>query len=148
MSSFKNVPNPIPQPQPNSQPDLDPELYIQVERLHRLTVYARWLVAGSLWIVVAPPSLWDLRYPLSLIRDHFTWAAVRYGLIYHRVAAIGLALCIGTTVAILVWQSRNILMGLPEHDKQRLIKQVLRIRQQGASHPFWQWVCKQEKVNR
>jgi hypothetical protein len=141
MFSSKDVPNSI------SQPDVDPDLQHQVERLHRLTVYGRWLVAGGLWLTVAPPSLWDLRYPISLIQEHFTWAAVRYGLVYHRFAAIGLAICIGTTVAILVWQSRNILVGLPERDKQRLIKQVLRIRQQGASHPLWQWVCKKQKVS-
>jgi hypothetical protein len=45
------------------------------------------------------------------------------------------------TTGVLIWQSRNILLGIPEGEKQRLEKQVCRIRQQGQTHPLWKWVC-------
>jgi hypothetical protein len=119
----------------------DITLQDQIVRLHRLTVYGRWSFVLFLWLTVAPLSLWGLRYPISLLREYFTWSAVRYGLAYHPISAIGLSLCIGMTVAVLIWQSRNILLGLPDKDKQRLARQVQRIRQQGRSHPLWQWIC-------
>ncbi|MBF2005596.1 MAG: hypothetical protein IGS49_09025 [Chlorogloeopsis fritschii C42_A2020_084] len=113
----------------------------QVQRLHRLTVYGRWLFVVFLWLTIAPVSLWHLREEIVLWREHFTWVAVRYGLAYHPIATIGIAFCIGMTVAILIWQSRNILLGLPQQEKQRLEQQVYRIRQQGPSHPLWKWIC-------
>ena len=121
---------------------LDPSFKLQVERLYRLTLYGRWLVVGILWISVGSLSLWGLRYPISLLQEHFTWAAVRYGLYFNRLPAIGLSLCIGMTAAVLVWQSRNIMFGLPKQEQQRLEQQVHQIRKQGASHPLWKWVCK------
>lgn len=117
----------------------------QVERLHRLTVYSRWLVVATLWLTVGVASLWGLRYPISLIMDYFTWAAVWYGLIFNRFPAIGLTLCISITIAVLVWQSRNLLMGLPEYDRKRLEHQVQQIRQQGPSHPLWKLVCERSQ---
>lgn len=116
----------------------------EFERLYSLTVYARWLTVAALWLTIGALSLWGLRYPISLMLEHFTWAAVRYGLIFHRWAAIGFSICVGITVAVLVWQSRNILFGLPELDRQRLKQQLCRIRQQGPSHPLWKFVCRAE----
>jgi hypothetical protein len=121
--------------------ELDPTFKIQVERLHRLMVYGRWMVVGILWISVGPLSLWGLRYPIGLLQDYFTWAAVRYGLYFNPVPAVGLSVCIGMTTAVLVWQSRNILFGLPHQEQRHLEQQVHRIRQQGPTHPLWKWVC-------
>ncbi|WP_353933006.1 hypothetical protein WJM97_10650 [Okeanomitos corallinicola TIOX110] len=112
----------------------------QVQRLHQLTVYGRWLFVGCLWVIIVPVSLWDLRNEFLLWKQYFTWVAVRYALAFHPFAAVGLAFCIGMTVSVLVWQSRNILIGLPQPEKQRLEKQVFRIRQQGSSHPLWKWI--------
>ncbi|MCA1992121.1 MAG: hypothetical protein LDL41_08750, partial [Coleofasciculus sp. S288] len=112
------------------------------KRLHQLTVWGRWLVVGILWMTLAPLCLWGWRYEISLLRSHFTWAALRYAIVFNRLPAIGLATCIGMTVAVLVWQSRNILLGIPPHEQKRLENQVQRIRQQGTSHPLWKWVCK------
>ena len=112
----------------------------QVEKLHQLQVYGRWLFVGLLWVILAPPSLWALRNEITLWKQYFTWVAVRFGLIYNPLSTLGLAFCIGMTASVLVWQSRNILFGLPKVEKERLEKQVLRIRQQGASHPLWRWV--------
>jgi hypothetical protein len=115
----------------------------EVERLHELTVWGRWLVVSLLWLTVGLASLWELRSVLELCLEDFTWAALKYGLIFNRLASIGLALCIGMTLAVLVWQSRNILFGRPKIQQQRLEKRVLQIRQQGRRHPLWRWVCRQ-----
>jgi hypothetical protein len=40
----------------------------------------------------------------------------------------------------LVWQSRNIIWGIPNKEQQRLTQQVGNIRKQGSSHPLWKWV--------
>ena len=121
--------------------NLDPTFKQQVQRLHHLTVYGRWLFVALLWISIGSLSLWALRSEIALWRQYFTWAAVRYGLYYNPLPTFGLAFCIGMTVAVLVWQSRNILLGLPRPEQRRLEEQVYRIRQQGSSHPLWKWVC-------
>lgn len=113
----------------------------QVQRLYRLTVYGRWLVVALLWVSVGLLSLWGLRSEIDLWVQNFTWVAVRYGLVYNRLPSLGLALCIGMTASVLVWQSRNILLGRPYPEQRRLEQQVRRIRQQGPSHPLWKWVC-------
>ncbi|MEC4885256.1 MAG: hypothetical protein SAL70_28635 [Scytonema sp. PMC 1070.18] len=122
--------------------DTDPDFNQQVKSLHQLQVGARWLFVGFLWLTVAPLCLWDLQKEIELWRQYFTWVAVRYGLYYHPLATLGLSFCIGMTLAVLIWQSRNILMGLPEAEKQRLEQQLWRIRQQGPSHPLWKWICR------
>ncbi|WGV27814.1 hypothetical protein [Halotia branconii] len=125
----------------NNTENTDPSFAQQVQRLHQLTVYGRWLFVGCLWLTIAPLCLWDLRTEIALWQQYFTWVAVRYGLFYHPLSTLGLAFCIGMTVAVLVWQSRNILVGLPQPEKERLEKQVCRIRQQGVTHPLWKWIC-------
>ncbi|MGA7933378.1 MAG: hypothetical protein WCA35_07515 [Kovacikia sp.] len=131
------------QPSPPSESETSDLAFRQeVERLYQFTVYARWSAVGLLWLTLGSLSLWGFRYPISLMIDDFTWAALRYGIAFHRLPAIGLATCIGLTVAVLIWQSRNILLGLPEQERKRLECQVSRIRQQGTSHPLWKFVCK------
>lgn len=114
----------------------------QVQRLHQVRIYIRWLFVGLLWITVGALSLWNLRAEIALWLDYFTWEAVRYGLAFHRLAAMGLGFCLGSTTAVLLWQSSNILWGMPPHEKQQLEQQVRRIRKQGPSHPLWKWVCR------
>ena len=128
-------------PHAKARPDPSP-FAAEVERLHQLTVWARWLVVGCLWITIGLVSLWGLRAELALWGQYFTWTAVRYGLAYNPLPAIGLGLCLGLTVATLVWQSRNILWGLPRTERHRLIQQARRIHRQGPSHPLWKWVCR------
>ena len=118
----------------------DPNLQIEVQRLHKLTVYGRWLTVILLWISVGSLSIWGLRREIALWLEHFTWAAVRYGLYFHRWSALGLVLCLGMTLVVLR-QSRNV-RGLQEREKLGLEQQVRHIRQQGPSHPLWKWVCK------
>lgn len=121
-------------------PEKDPNFQAAVQRLHELTVYGRWLTVLGLWLTVGSASLWSLRYPISLLQDYFTWAAVRWALIFQPFPAMGLGLCVGMTIAVLIWQSRNILVGLPKLERQRLERQVLKIGEQGSSHPLWKWV--------
>jgi hypothetical protein len=45
------------------------------------------------------------------------------------------------TISVIVWQSRNMLLGLPPKQQKRLEQQVQQIRQQGTSHPLWKWIC-------
>lgn len=125
--------------------ELDPKFQASVQRLHRATVIGRWLVVIGLWATIGLWSLWELRYPISLMRDYFTWAALRHGLISNLPATVGLGFCIGMTLSVLIWQSRNILFGLPIDEQQKLEKTVLKIRQQGQSHPMWKWIEPSEK---
>ncbi|MFO0139975.1 MAG: hypothetical protein ACK513_00925 [Aphanizomenon sp.] len=120
---------------------LDPAFAQQVQKLHRLTVYGRWLFAGCLWLIIAPFCLWDLWAEIYLLQQYFTWVGLRYALIFHPLSTLGLSLCIGMTTSVLVWQSRNIIWGLPLPEQENLQKQLYRIRQQGPSHPLWKWVC-------
>jgi hypothetical protein len=119
---------------------LDPKFQAAVQRLHQLTVLGRWLVVIGMWLTVGALSLWGLRYPISLMRDYFTWAALRHGLANNLLSTLGLALCIGMTLSVLVWQSRNILFGLPLNEQKNLEQRVLKIWQQGKSHPLWKWI--------
>ena len=95
-----------------------------------------------MWISIGSFSIWGLRDEIALWIENFTWAAVRYGLYFHRWPTLGLGLCLGMTLAVLTWQGRNIVRGLPLREKRRLEEQVRRIRQQGSSHPLWKWVCR------
>jgi hypothetical protein len=124
--------------------DHDAVFHQQMLRLHRLTVYARWSLVGLLWLTVAPLCLWELRSEIQLWLSYFTWSAIRYGLAYHRFATLGLALCIGLTFSVLLWQSRNILFGVSDRHLKRLEKQVAKIRQRGTRHPLWRWVCRSD----
>ncbi len=112
----------------------------KLEKLHRLTVYSRWLFVVVCWLSLGTYSIWALREELQLWRSHFTWAAVRYGLAYNLPASLGLSFCVAITAAVLVWQSRNILHGMPPSEKQRLEKLLDRIDSTGPNHPLWKWI--------
>jgi hypothetical protein len=124
--------------------ELDPIFKNQIDNLYRLNVYTRWTVIVLMWLTIGLYSLWELRYHISLIQEDFTWAAVKYGLVFNLIPAIGLCLCVGMMTGTLVWQSRNIIWGLPKKERQRLIQQVGNIRKQGSSHPLWKFVVKSE----
>lgn len=124
----------------DSHEEIDPSLERDIHRLHQLTVYARWAVVAVLWLTLGAWSLWGFRDDIRLMMDYFTWAAARYALAFNRVGAVGLGLCLGMTTATLLVQSRAILWGIPSNERQRLKQQALKIRQQGQSHPLWQWM--------
>ncbi len=127
--------------------ELDPIFKNQIDRLYRLTIYGRWLAIGLLWATLGIYSLWDLRYPISLLQEDFTWAALKYGLYFQPVPAVGLCLCIGMMAGTLVWQSRNLIWGLPKPEQHRLAQQICQIRKQGSSHPLWKWVIREAETH-
>ncbi|MCS6941584.1 MAG: hypothetical protein NZ901_01110 [Geminocystis sp.] len=105
----------------------------EIEKLHRLTVYGRWVVVIILWLLLMPPSLWRLRETIALCLEYCTWSAIRIGLEFHPWATLGISFCVGILTATLVWQSLNILRGgLSPRQKLYLTKQILRIRRRGS----------------
>ena len=130
-----------PQEQPLSSVELDPIFKQQVQKLYNLILYGRWLVVAFLWLSVGALSLWGLRSEIALWLQYFTWVAVRFALYYNPLPTIGLTVCLVMTISVIVWQSRNILLGLPPEEQRRLEQQVQKIRQQGATHPLWKWIC-------
>ncbi|HIK56331.1 MAG TPA: hypothetical protein IGS37_14365 [Synechococcales cyanobacterium M55_K2018_004] len=118
----------------------DPTFQQQLERLHQFTVYFRWAVVGVLWLLLGPISLWMLRSEIQMWREYFTWTALRYGLAYNLLPTLALSICVGATVAVLLWQSRNILFGISPRQTRRLTALLWQIRKQGESHPLWRWV--------
>ncbi len=118
----------------------EPVLQVQVHRLYRLIIYFKWLIVVLLWSSIGSLSIWSLRREISLWIEHFTWVSVRYALAYNKLSAVGLGLCLGTTTATLVWQSRHILWGISPEEQKRLEQQVRQINHQGQTHPLWKWV--------
>ena len=90
--------------------------------LRRFWIRRWWLFTCGLWASVGLLSVWSLRRTWQQLADHFTWAALRYGLAFNRLAAVGLGLCLGLTVALLVKQARFLLFGLTPTERQDLMK--------------------------
>ncbi len=126
----------------DSNANPDQSFQAQVLRLQRLAVYVRWAVVAGLWLTIGSYSLWLLREDLILMQRYFTWTALRYALAYKPIAAVGVSLCVGMTVSVLVWQSRNIIWGLPRRERRQFEQQVERICRRGPTHPLWKWVCR------
>jgi uncharacterized protein len=91
---------------------------------------------------IAPLCLWHLRSEFALWLDYFTWTAVRYTIIFNRVASIALVLCVAWTVSTIVWQIRHKGWGMSREERRLLERRVLRIRKRGQGHPLWRWVVK------
>ena len=119
---------------------LDPNFERKVRKLYRLTIYFRWIVVLFSWLTFGVYGIWGLRSEISLWLDYFTWAALRYGLAFNIIPTICLAFCIGMTISVLVWQSRNIIWGLPAQEKQDLEKKVQRILAKGKRHFLYKWL--------
>ena len=112
----------------------------QVARLHRLTVYARWLFVLFSWLTLGFYALWNLKEEISIWLDYFTWAAVYYGFHFNFLPTVCLAFCVATTISVLIWQSRNLIWGLPKQEQQHLEQRVEKILAQGKKHPLWKWI--------
>lgn len=116
---------------------VDPQHQRQIERLRVILLRRWWRTSVLLWLTVGSLSLWNLRGEWAMLRQYFTWTAVRYAVAYNRLAALGLGLCVGLTVALLVAESRHILFGLTRTEQQRLDRLHQDIHQQGPTHPLW-----------
>jgi hypothetical protein len=119
---------------------LDPDFQADLERLDALTVRLRWAVVGGLWLTIGALSLWGIRENLALMSQYFTWAALHYTFRFNRLNALGIMICMVMTLSVLLGQSRNILFGRSGSEQERLHQQLLRIKQQGESHPMWRWL--------
>jgi hypothetical protein len=49
-------------------------------------------------------------------------------------------ICTVMTLSVLLGQSRDILFGRSGSEQERLHQQLLRIKQQGETHPMWRWL--------
>ena len=112
----------------------------KVAKLHRLTVYGRWLFVLVSWLTLGVYALWNLKEEIALWFDYFTWAAVYYGFHFNFLPTLCLAFCVATTISVLIWQSRNIIYGLPPQEQRQLEKQVRKIQKKGKKHPLWKWI--------
>lgn len=112
----------------------------KVNRLYQLSIYSRWLVAISSWLTLGVYAIWSLRSEIALCLDYFTWAAVYYGLHFNFLPTLCLAFCVGSTMSVLLWQSRNLIWGLPEIEQRKLARQVEKIMARGTKHPLWKWI--------
>jgi hypothetical protein len=117
--------------------DSQPNTEQAIESLRQKMLRNWWLLTVGLWLTVGAWSLWQLRAEFQIWAQYFTWTAVRYSLAYNRLASIGFGLCFGLTMALLISESRHILWGLSKQERERLERQLARIRQQGPSHPLW-----------
>jgi hypothetical protein len=128
----------------NSEPidpvALDPDFAADLERLAALTIRLRWAVVVGLWLTIGALSLWGIRENLVLMSQYFTWAALHYTFRFNRLNALGIMICTVMTLSVLLGQSRDILFGRSGSEQERLHQQLLRIKQQGESHPMWRWL--------
>ncbi|NEP16459.1 MAG: hypothetical protein F6J97_06080 [Leptolyngbya sp. SIO4C1] len=111
-----------------------------IEALRQQMLRTWWRVTLGLWLTVGLFSLWQLRSDFQLWLQYFTWTAVRYALAYNRLASLGLGLCVGLTVALLINESRHMLWGMTPTERARLEQQLAQIDRQGPSHPLWRIV--------
>ncbi|QFZ92524.2 hypothetical protein [Synechococcus elongatus] len=85
-----------------------------------------WLASlGLVW------SLWDLRAEWALMAEQFTWAALRYAMLYHLLTWLVLIVCSMSLAGVLIdrcW---------PQRRDRRLQRQLDRILATGTRHPLW-----------
>ena len=112
----------------------------QVARLHKLTIYARWIFVLFCWLTLGTYALGNLQEEIAICLDYFTWAALYYGLYFNFLPTICLAFCVATTTSVLVWQGRNLIWGLPILERHQLEKRVHKILAIGKKHPLWKWI--------
>ncbi|MBF2097543.1 MAG: hypothetical protein IGQ88_04090 [Gloeomargaritaceae cyanobacterium C42_A2020_066] len=109
-------------------------------RLYGLTLGMRWAVALVAWLTLGSWSLWAMRPAAILLGEHFTWTSLRFSLATYPWSAVGLTICIGLTLSVLLHHSRGILWGLSAKERQALERWAGQIGVQGTRHPLWRWV--------
>lgn len=118
----------------------DAEFRRKMNKFYQLTVCARWLFILICWLTIGVYGIWSLRDGIALWFDYFTWSAVYYTFHFNFIPTICLSFCTAITLSVLIWQSRNILWGLPKHEQKYLAKQVNKILTAGSKHPLWKWI--------
>lgn len=115
---------------------LDPDLRQAVLQRYAWEQRRRWFVLAILWLVGVPLCLWLLRYHLGLLQEVFTWAALRYGLIFNPKPAIALLATLLLSATSLISWGVHRHFGLSRAEVKRLEKQVRRIQTRGKQHPL------------
>ena len=115
----------------------DEEVSRAIEALRQQMMRDWWRVCLALWLTVGLLSLWWLRSDIQELSEYFTWAAVRATIYFERVPSVGLISCFAMTFGLLLSESRQILFGLSEGERSRLLAQLSKINEQGPSHPQW-----------
>ena len=127
---------------PEMMPIVDSDLAKPVQRLYLLQLYGRWLLTAITWLVVAPWAMGRLWDDIQLMTEYFTWASVRYSLMFHLIPAYGLFFCIGVTISTLIWHGLYLWKGISPREQIRLENQVKKIQVAGPKHLLWKWVFK------
>lgn len=112
----------------------------KIKKYYQLIVVRQWKIVLICWLTLGIFSFWELRAEFKLWAEYFTWSAVRYALVYHRLSAICLSICIGLTLGLLIRQSKEILWGFSDQEKYRLQREVDKIFEQGQTHPFYKFL--------
>ncbi len=115
---------------------VEPRLRRAVVRLYWYRQRQRWRTILLLWLVLVPLCLWGLREMLGLLTDYFTWSAIRYGLAYHPLPAIGLlsTMILTTTRSLAMAWSR--LIGPSQRQVRQMEAIAQQIQNQGKTHPL------------
>jgi hypothetical protein len=123
-------------------PIVDSDLAKPVQRLFLLHLYRRWFLVAIAWLLLAPWAISRLWDDFGLMREYFTWASVRYTLMFNLIPAYGLLLCIGFTVSSSIWHGLYLWKGISLREQFRLANQVKKIQVTGPKHLLWKWVFK------
>jgi hypothetical protein len=123
-------------------PIVDSDLAKPVQRLFLLHLYRRWLLTAIAWLLLAPWAIGRLGEDLQLMIEYFTWASIRYSLMFNLIPAYGLFFCVGFTVSSLIWHGLYLLKGISPKEQFRLASQVKKIQAAGPKHLLWKWVFK------
>ena len=121
---------------------IDADLAKPVQRLFLLHLYGRWLLAAISWLVLAPWAIWRLWDDLKLMAEYFTWASIRYSLMFNLIPVYCLFFCVGITVSALFYHVFYLLKGISPREQIRLENQVKKIRAAGPKHLLWKGVFK------
>lgn len=127
---------------PEITPIVDSDLAKPVQRLFLLHLYRRWFLVAIAWLLLAPWAISRLWDDFGLMREYFTWASVRYTLMFNLIPAYGLLFCIGVTVSTLIWHGLYLWKGISPREQFRLANQVKKIQATGPKHLLWKWVFK------
>lgn len=111
-----------------------------IARYCGLTLFLRWVVVAGCWLLLGGWGVWQIRQGIALAWEHFTWAAIRYALVFHPLATLALAFCWGLTAAVLVRHSLELLEKRSPKENYRLRQTVAAIRDRGPQDWRWRWV--------
>lgn len=93
-----------------------------LKKFYRRQIYLKWLIVAGCWSILLPIIIWGLRTEIELLKDYFTWTALRYSLAFNLPYTLLLVICLWLALRTLFWQIKNALFGLSPQDKYYLKK--------------------------